>query len=749
VHHHLGQRLHGSRRCRTIASLALCVGLCPAVLPASSEAAASLPDGRAYELVSPPDMQGTSILPVTDASTFGLPEAWDAVATDGGAVLWRTVVAPPGAPDSTGYIDVYRSVRGSQSWKATYVTPPSATVGTYPPLVEFVSPDADRILWSLGNATIDPSDHDPVETAVSNLQWVDLYRGDVNGVFERQTRGSIEVPAGGEVVNFYGASQDLGRVVFGSNRQLEPGAPSWGGLYQHDGQTTRLVSKDETGTPLPDGVQSFGSSGDGSVVAFSTSELQVLYVWSERSDATVLAVGPVLPGAPQGGDLRVDSISADGSRIYFTTAGSLTADDSDTSRDLYVYDSDTRDVTLLSAPSGGGPRGNSDACAAPLPNAGQCDISPVTETSDGSKVYFVSPEQIVAGQGVDGGANLYVSTPGGVRFVATLDPADPVYGLEGVRMRHVRVTPDGSKLMFESSAQVTSYDNAGHREVYLYDPTSGTLDCVSCRPNGTAPTGDSFLAFPDNNGASPVFGSPPLSPTNADAHGDRVFFDSYDAIVPKDANGRSDVYQYTVATRTPALISSGTSASDSAYVGSGVDGRDVFFLTTDTLAAQDRNGNVYKLYDARIGGGFPTSSTPPPCQGASCRPDEAAPQPATQASDRVVPRTRSSQPVAVVPRLVLSGARSVRGTSLRLTVKVSGAGSIKVTGRGLVSTSRKTSRAASYHLTVRLSKASVAKLRHAHRLTSSATVRFAPSRGTARTVGVRLTFTAPSNRKAR
>lgn len=743
-------RLKTLWRRRSVTLLAGCAGVCCVAFAVPSPAAA-LPDNRAYELVSPPDLGGASVVPLADSTDSGLSERWSVVATDGDSVLWRTITAPPSAPDSTGFVDAYRSARDDDGWKSTFVSPPSDTGGASTANPLFASPDTDRLLWQTFNATIDPSDDDPVAGAPSPSQFGDLYRFDAAGPFVRQNLGSITVPVAQENVSFFGASRDLDKVVFGDDRPLEPGVPPGGGVYQRDGETTRLVSKDEAGVPFPAAFTSltvFRSSGNGSVVAFTTADKRVLYVWSEDVDATVKAAGPVLPSAPQGGDLQLDSISEDGRKVFFTTAESLSADDTDTSSDLYAYDTVGHDVTLLSAPSRGGLGGNSDGCAAPVPGNGRCDVAPVTEAEDGSRAYFVSPEQIVPGEGVDGGVNLYLTRDGEIRFIATLDPTDPVFGLGGIRDRHVRVTADGAKLLFESRAALANYNNNGRSEVYVYDSVSGALICASCRPNGSAPTGDSFLAF-DSSLPQLVYGAAPSSPANADQHGGRIFFNSYDAIVPKDTNGRGDVYQYTVSSRTPALISSGTSENDSGYLGNGVDGRDVMFLTVDTLVPQDHNGNVYKLYDARVDGGFPIANPLPPCQGAACRPDEVAPLPAPQATGRIVPRVRRAQAKMAVPRLTVSASRSVKGSSLRLAAKVSGAGHLRVSGRGLVSSSRKTTRAASYHLTVRLSKASAAKLRRVHRLTLVATVRFAPSKGATRSVRARLTFAAPSNRNAR
>lgn len=770
VHYHVGRCRYGSRFRGFVALLVMFAGACSMIGTTSSARAATLPDGRGYELVSPPDAQGVSSWSAFDPTSENLLQGWGAVAADGSAVLWRATTALPGAPDSSGLFDTYRSVRGLSSWESRYAGTPSLTSGVKPSDLVFASPNVDRLLWMTYNATIDPSDHDPISPVLdpANInRYMDLYRTSADGSIAHVNRGSIEVPAPGEEPAFYGASDDLGRVLFTTNRQLVPEAPSGNitSTYWTDGHTTKLVSKDAADTPLVNNVTS-GLSEDGSTAVVlhgdgidpSTID-ETLYVWSAESGATEKAFGPVLAPGSIRGDVTVDSISTDGKRIFLTTAVSLAADDTDLSNDLYEYDTSSRQITLLSAPRGGGVLGNSDACAVPLTGLGRCDVSPVIESRDGSTVYFVSPEQIVSGQGVDGGANLYQASGGQIRFVVTLAPDDPVFrgtrflgrAIGDIRSRHVRLTPDGSKLLFESRAALTSYDNGGFMEIYLYDPASREIMCASCRANGTPPTADSSLFIFGGGAADAIGGRWPMSSANADEHGDRLFFNSGDAVVPQDVNGRSDVYEFTVASRTPVLISSGRGERDSAYVGNGVSGRDVFFLTADSLVPEDRNGEIYKMYNARIGAFPPPPEPPSECQGAACRGDEAAPPLGAQGSGRVVPRARSApkKPKVAVSRLAVSGSRSVKGKSLRLTAKVSGAGHLKVTGRGLRSVSRQTSRAASYHLTVRLSKASAAKLRRLGRVVVSATVRFVPREGSARSVAVRLTFAGPSTRNAR
>src|SRR4029077_7319627 len=79
----------------------------------------------------------------------------------------------------------------------------------------------------------------------------------------------------------------------------------------------------------------------------------------------------------------------------------------------------------------------------------------------------------------------------------------------------------------------------------------------------------------------------------------RLFFNAYDALVPRDANGTWDVYQYEPAgvggctesspTYGPAsggcvgLISSGNSPQESVFLDASANGNDVFLLSSAQL----------------------------------------------------------------------------------------------------------------------------------------------------------------------
>ena len=232
-------------------------------------------------------------------------------------------------------------------------------------------------------------------------------------------------------------------------------------------------------------------------------------------------------------------------------------------------------------------------------------------------------EQLDGNKGTAGLPNMYLAEDGVTRFVTTLDSGDedfgPVFGQSGFAPgnRHAHLTPDQSKLIFESRARVTSYDNDGHNEIYVYDPAAREISCASCRPSGDPPTGDAFLRttpFSDG-GASAV---DPVYFANSDEHGERIFFHSTDAILPRDANGALDVYEYDTASSSSKLISTGTDPHNTFYGGNGLSGRDVFLFSAETLAPQNLNQGTYNVYDARIGGGFPTPS-PSICEGEACR----------------------------------------------------------------------------------------------------------------------------------
>jgi len=272
----------------------------------------------------------------------------------------------------------------------------------------------------------------------------------------------------------------------------------------------------------------------------------------------------------------------------------------------------------------------------------------VNISGDGSHVYFIStsvlPGTGMNSQGREAQAtqnNLYAwdRVSEAVHFVATVDPKD-VQVIEGISLTRwtsdainpfqstlhgrandpSRTTPSGSVLLFQSRADVTGYDSGGHIEIYRYAAGDGSLDCVSCRPTGGPAAGDAEL----QSLVEPLHPtSPILHIQNVTDDGQKVFFETQDALVPGDVNGTRDVYEWKLG-QQPYLISSGHGQLPSFLYGMSPNGKDVFFTSTERLVPQDLS-TVSSIYDARsphVPGeavGFAEAEAEAPCQGDNCQ----------------------------------------------------------------------------------------------------------------------------------
>jgi hypothetical protein len=276
-------------------------------------------------------------------------------------------------------------------------------------------------------------------------------------------------------------------------------------------------------------------------------------------------------------------------------------------------------------------------------------------SADGSHVYFISESQI-GGEGVAGQPNLFVWARAGnsTKFIATVEPQDlrssheypaglaswtEAVGpekskIEGLALSNTRSTPDGSVFLFETTAQLTGFDNTesapaecgstfsgGERcpELYRYDTASEALTCVSC-PAGPGPaTGHASIGAE----AEPITELNPVASLSAD--GSTVFFQSTEDLLAADGNGHQDVYEWKEGGGL-ALISTGQSSADSFLYGVTPNGSDVAIWTREALLPQDQNVGTGRIYDARVNGGFPPpeSTVTEPCSGDACQGAPAA-----------------------------------------------------------------------------------------------------------------------------
>jgi hypothetical protein len=653
----------------------------------------TLPDGRQYELVSPALKDGAEILGIGGAGeTAGGGDATQA--SEAGTSVTYIANAPVGAnlPGNTWSTQIF-STRGAEGWSSQDIAiPHEHAVEIFQAIEEgeeFVrfSADLAQAVVQSPHATLEPSLAPEVHQEVAGDNDVFL-RDDATGAFQAMVSAE---PLPKDVV-FEGGSPDLSHVVFGTAAVgLDPAYPAAGGLYEWSAGRAQLVNVLPGGVPtsglvlLGGTVDSFGEVQKGSSViekhAVSDEGTQV--VWSGEgalftrdmtTGQTVQVDAAQGGGGPSGGG-KFLAASSDGSRVFFTDPNELTSGAGEGG--LFMFDLADGKLTDLT-PGGSGSQVSS--------------FLGVNE--EGTSLYEVSPAVLTSaanshGETAAAGArNVYLlhETPAsGGSWSTTFVAAGAEEGGDTgsassapLVTQTARVAPNGGYLAFMSQQSLTGYDtddaSSGQpdEEVYLYSAEANRLVCASCDPTGARPVGEydtgefpgtpmdpwkmwkgRWLAAtipgwtPDGGGASTGYQPRYLSDAG------RLFFDSADALVPQDVNGKEDVYEYEpvgVGSCQPpgygqgssdvfseaqggclGLISAGTGTADSAFFDASANGNDVFFTTDDGLVPQDIDG-ISDLYDARVcTAAEPCPSytvAPPSCTTAdSCR-VAPAPQPA-------------------------------------------------------------------------------------------------------------------------
>ena len=604
-----------------------------------------LPDCRAYELVSPGDAGGIQLFSGNGIPhlTGALPPDWENAPQNSGYAssparfaYFGALGAIPGthAPDSL--VDMYVATRTLDGW-----------VTTYPGL------RGDQVLTAVGphcsadlSQCYDFNFGDLFGTDPSNKQSKVAYRFNVDGSF----RGTLPtnaavVPNAAEYQGAQRASADFRHFAFSSNNYPFAsggvvGAP--GSVYDNDTETNSIsiVSKLANGDPIPQAGSDPGEylkipavSSDGSHILMSavSATPNTSHLYMSVDDSLFYDVS-------KGFDVNFVGASSDGSKVFFTSREPVTADDHDTSTDLFMWSEAGDSITRISQGDG---NGDTDTCVTQWEGV-NCGVVPVNTgvstddlvSTDGA-IMFYSPEQLdPTNPGVPGERNVYLYRDGSVRYVATMDP--------GSTIARLQISPDGSHSALLTDSTLTGYDNTDPdgicstdaqggkltgpkcREIYTFDGNTGGLRCVSCDPTGMHPSNDIVAS------ASGRFMS----------DDGRTFFSTRDSLAPRDTDGIQDVYEFVDG--RPQLISSGTGKQDSwgggllifppSVVGLEAvsrDGTNVFFSSFDTLVSEDRNGQFLKFYDARTNGGFPDPPPALPCTAAdechgegSATPDE-------------------------------------------------------------------------------------------------------------------------------
>jgi Tol biopolymer transport system component len=601
----------------------------------------SLPDGRAYELVSPVNIgdgevyppitgheleEGISREPIPQQTVSGAPVR---AAADGSRVAYTGEPPVEGGNGSTGngQGNTYLAARTPGGWGSQSVSPPGGKLGgeTY----QGFSADVSLGFFTGGLNEGEQPPFTPDAPPNCDVLYSASSDRAYHAVFtETQTPGECGGPT------FAGISADDSHVIFESGAALTPGSTAgshngFGTLNLYESAAGHTYQVNVLPNGHPDVNATFGGGSFGQVISRDGSRI----VWTDlntevtpedptgetrlfvRENADAASAKTVQADASVGGGGEYLGASADGSLVLFAKAG-----------DLYVYDVDTAATTDL---------------------AHEAQFMGVVGFSDdGSRVYFVAGGVLASNQNanhegaIEGEPNLYVASGGLTTFIARL-PGEDGDWRTSFKERTAEVTPDGSHVVFMSRRSLTGYDNRGGcaaesgrcAEVFVYDAGTQQLSCASCNPDGQPPVavannindnhvaervGGAFLPVPEPSATGTY------QPRWISDDGSRVFVDTAEPLVPQDTNRVQDVYEWerngagscSQSAGCIYLISGNLSHGEAFFIDASASGNDVFFTSRAELVPQDR-GEAEAVYDARVGGGFPEVSQA--CTGAGCQ----------------------------------------------------------------------------------------------------------------------------------
>jgi hypothetical protein len=592
-----------------------------------------LPDGRAYELVSPADKHGGEVFPadwhigscLAECKPPGaLTQSVFPMQSDlgGGSVTYEGF---PFSPEEGPAVDnSYISHRTATGWQTTAMSPRAlgsesdlaysssldqGVIGTRSPLASSgESAPAGYANLYLQNA-LDPATLKPLLTG---------------GTFAALSASARPYREPGLLnLAYAGHSPDFSAQYFEANDSL-----TLAGAY----------------APQPPDPGYTGSN---------------LYEW-KAGDLSLVNVLPGNASVASGASFasaspEANGIAANGERVFWTAGGQLyMREGGRTTREVH------HPGTFITAAPDGLKVLLSDGCLYSLMTTSCTDLTQgeggflgiAGQSSDLSRIYFVATAALPGTneqheEAAVGEPNLYLYEAGGVtRFIATLASLDGAGGQDRLAdwapapgFRTAEASPDGRYLAFGSIAQLTGYVNVGPceqdpnhtefisvpcKEVFLYDAATGRLTCPSCNPTGESPLGNSTLRR--IRGAETREWLP--QPRYLTDQG-RLLFDSSDRLSARDTNGRvEDVYESEPAgvgsCGLPAgcisLVSPGTSTVDSNFLAMDESGANVFFTSRQRLVPADTD-ELLDVYDARIGGGFPgeAEGSVSQCRGEACQ----------------------------------------------------------------------------------------------------------------------------------
>jgi Tol biopolymer transport system component len=373
-------------------------------------------------------------------------------------------------------------------------------------------------------------------------------------VYERRTDGGVHLTSIGDDNAFsfvVGLSEDGSRVFF------QTGPPPMVGwqpddsfdIYErHIDGTLRLIADGGE----DDSTRFAGASVDGERVFFNSSAALVAADTDASADVYERRADGGLRLVSTGGDngpAYFDDASADGRRVFFSTAEALTSEDAGQGVDVYERRANG-ELRLISAPA-----------------SGSVDHF-VSVSADGDRALFTTMHAFPGTGDTDRNEDIYERrSDGSVRLVT--------FETEGVSAWSVGSSSDGSRVFLQSYDQVPGTED-DDIAIDLYErQADGTVRLIS---GGVLDDASSLFA-------------------GASEDGTRVFFETAEALPGTgDTDVGWDVYERH-ADGTLRLISTSGSDDNARFAWASADGTRAFFETEQPnpeLGDTDHSSDIYE-----------------------------------------------------------------------------------------------------------------------------------------------------------
>ena len=263
-------------------------------------------------------------------------------------------------------------------------------------------------------------------------------------------------------------------------------------------------------------------------------------------------------------------LADDGSRVVFTSMDDIVPGDTHAGRDLYLYDANTNQISLvapgiddatfaLASPNGqhilvGDPSGYFEKINGTATLRAKGTLTGFS--ADSSKVYFTTTDSLVPGD-TDGQLDGYYSSSDGSFHLMDLH-------LDGLLAAPIelRISPDGSHWILGTDEPLSPADTDLTEDWYVGSAAGWTLI-----PGGLGTTTQLWTAPDDST----------------------IVWTTVDAAVPGDTDGTADIYRWTaVDPGTTTILTDGTQTGAPTSIRRvSTDGTRVVFSTAEDLAAGD------------------------------------------------------------------------------------------------------------------------------------------------------------------